>query len=192
MTTLTTLALIERISSLLRSEERKRYAVLGLQPVHVQALDYLNRCNRFSNTPVALTEYLGLTKGTVSQTLQVLVTKGYIEKQADKEDGRVVRLLLLDSGKQLLSDMQSVDAVKLAEQTVSKLSFASINEGLAATLHELQMANNAKSFGLCNSCRHFKEKANHYFCNFTQESMTQSDAQKICREHTLTEAAAIS
>jgi DNA-binding MarR family transcriptional regulator len=185
MTKLKTFALIERISSLLRSEQRKRYATLGLQPVHVQAMEYLDQCNRFNNTPRSLTKYLGLTKGTLSQTLKVLVRKGYIEKQTDAEDGRVVRLKLLESGKQLLDDIQPPDAFEQAEQTVSKSSFVSFNEALIVTLTELQRASNSSSFGLCNTCALFTEQDNHYFCNSRQESMTQDDAAKICRDHTL-------
>ena len=41
----------------------------------VLVLFYLNQANRFSNTPQALTEYLGLTKGTVSQTVLVLESR---------------------------------------------------------------------------------------------------------------------
>ncbi len=183
MTMVNTLALIERISSLLRSEERKRYAALGLQPVHVQVLEYLAECNRFSNTPIAVTEYLGLTKGTVSQTLQVLVRKGYIEKQPDKDDGRVVRLMLLEKGQQLLDTIHPNDVLKDAEQAISKTKFSSINEALAATLRELQKANDSNSFGLCRTCQYFTEQDSHYVCGLTQESLTQGDAEKICREH---------
>jgi len=48
MQELTTLKLIERISTLLRAEQRKKYSALGLQPLHIQTLDYLASCNRFS------------------------------------------------------------------------------------------------------------------------------------------------
>ena len=54
--------LIERMAALIRSEERKKCAEFGLQPVHLQVLDYLSRCNRYSDTPAALTNYLGMTR----------------------------------------------------------------------------------------------------------------------------------
>jgi MarR family transcriptional regulator, negative regulator of the multidrug operon emrRAB len=46
--------LIERMSALIRSEERRKCTELGLQPVHLQVMDYLSRCNRYSDTPAAL------------------------------------------------------------------------------------------------------------------------------------------
>ncbi len=105
MQELTTLKLIERISTLLRAEQRKKYSALGLQPVHVQTLDYLANCNRFSDTPAAVTDYMGLTKGTVSQTLQVLERKGYLEKIQDLIDKRIVHLKILPWGQQLLKSI---------------------------------------------------------------------------------------
>ena len=51
--------LIERMAALLRSEERKKCTSLGLQTVHLQALNYVSRCNKYSDTPAALTNSLG-------------------------------------------------------------------------------------------------------------------------------------
>lgn len=63
---------IERISSLRSSLVRKAATAAGLQFIHAEILEYLGRCNRYSNTAQALTEYLGLTKGSVSQSLKLL------------------------------------------------------------------------------------------------------------------------
>src|ERR1700758_2632729 len=93
------LELVERLGNLMRTELRKSGSDEGLQPVHVQALIYLSRANRYSNTPQALAEYLGLTKGTVSQTLLVLDRRGLIERYQDDVDRRVVRLRLSAAGK---------------------------------------------------------------------------------------------
>jgi DNA-binding MarR family transcriptional regulator len=90
---LTLFDLVERLSLLTRADLRQAGAAQGLQPVHLQVLFYLNQANRFSNTPQALTEYLGLTKGTVSQTVLVLARRKLLSRYADPRDGRVVRIL---------------------------------------------------------------------------------------------------
>ena len=99
--------LIERMAALIRSEERKKCTELGLQPVHLQVLDYLSRCNRYSDTPAALTNYLGMTRGTVSQTLLLLVNKGYIKKTTDAADRRMVHLSLLEEGSAILKQART-------------------------------------------------------------------------------------
>jgi len=185
MPDLTTFRLIERISTLLRSEQRKIYAALGLQPIHAQVIEFLAHCNRHSDTPAAVADYLGLTKGTVSQSLQVLERKGYIAKTADTEDGRVVHLSLLAAGVELAEKIRPLDVFSQAQQLVAQQEFTSLEVALQATLAALQTANQSKSFGLCHTCTHFSEVQNHYHCQLTDLPLTQADANKICREHRL-------
>ena len=98
--------LLERITGLLRNERRQLLASHGLQPVQFEALNYLAHCNRYSDTPMAVTEYLGQTKGTVSQTLKVLENKGLIVKIGDDKDKRVSHLKLTEAGKSLIDSQQ--------------------------------------------------------------------------------------
>lgn len=185
---LTSFQLLERISSLLLSEQRKRYLALGIQPVHAQVLEYLALCNRYSDTPAALTEYLGLTKGTVSQTLQVLERKGYLSKTPDPDDGRVVHLKLLSAGRELLSQIQPLDIFTEAEATLLQKDFKSLRHALWAMLEVLQKVNNSKSFGFCQSCIYYKETGQHMQCGLTGEPLSRNEVQKICREHRFPDA----
>jgi DNA-binding MarR family transcriptional regulator len=183
MPELTTLKLIERISTLLRAEQRKKYSSLGLQPVHVQTLDYLANCNRFSDTPAAVTDYLGLTKGTVSQTLQVLERKGYLEKIQDLVDKRIVHLKILPLGQQLLKSITPFDVFTKAEQAIANKQFDSISAALYEALVALQNVNDSHSFGHCKSCITFSEQDDHYYCLLMQQPLEQADLEKICREY---------
>lgn len=183
MLELTTLKLIERISTLLRSEQRKKYSTLGLQPVHVQTLNYLASCNRFSDTPAAVTDYLGLTKGTVSQTLQVLVRKGYLEKQQDSVDKRIVHLKILAPGQELLKSITPFDVFTKAEQAIANKQFDSINTALYEALVALQNVNGTNNFGQCKNCITFSEQDDHYYCLLMQQPLEQDDIEKICREY---------
>jgi len=180
---LETFKLIERISSLLRSEERKKYAAIGLQPVHGQVLEYLAKCNKYSNTHASVAEYLGLTKGTVSQSIQVLERKRFLQKTTDRSDGRIVHLSLTDAGRTLIEELRPLDIFKKAEAKVSRQEFDTIDNALQTTLGILQKFNQSKSFGLCRSCRYFGVEANHYQCKLTNEALDREDTDKICRDH---------
>lgn len=183
MQKLTTFKLIERISTLVRAEERKKYAALGLQPIHIQVLDYLSACNSYSNTAVGITEYFGLTKGTVSQTLQVLERKGYIEKYLDEEDARVTHLVLSKSGEDLLEEASHDDIFVQAQQAVLSKQYKTLDDALRMTLFTLQKNCDAKSFGSCSSCINFNIEDNHYICTETRLPVWQIETDKICREH---------
>lgn len=180
---LETFKLIERISSLLRSEERKKYAAIGLQPIHGQVLEYLSKCNKYSNTHASVAEYFGLTKGTVSQTIQILERKRFLEKNIDSVDGRVVHLSLSELGCKLIEELKPLDIFKHAETKVSRHEFSGIENALQTTLEVLQKVNQTKSFGVCRSCRHFSVEAHHYLCGLTEEALDRDDTDKICRDH---------
>ncbi|MGR8929796.1 MAG: MarR family winged helix-turn-helix transcriptional regulator [Gammaproteobacteria bacterium] len=184
MRELETFKLIERISSLLRSEERKKYAAIGLQPVHGQVLEYLAKCNRHSNTHASVAEYLGLTKGTVSQSIQLLERKQLLTKSPDTLDGRVVHLNLTEAGRRLIVALQPLDIFKQAEAKISRREFDTIDSALKSTLHLLQKVNQNKSFGLCKSCHYFGVEKNHYLCSLTDQALDREDTDKICKDHT--------
>lgn len=177
--------LIERMAALIRSEERKKCAELGLQPVHLQVLDYLSRCNRYSDTPAALTNYLGMTRGTVSQTVLLLVKKGYVKKTADKADRRVVHLSLLPEGETILKQARPSDLFKRASLIFKENAFVNHEIIFIEALTSLQKANRSQSFGLCRTCQHFTRLATGFHCGLTQESLSYSDSEKICQEHSI-------
>ena len=177
--------LIGSISALIRSEERKKCSEYGLQPVQLQALDYISRCNRYSDTPAALTKFLGLTKGTVSQTLLVLERKGYIEKITDSHDRRIVHLKLLPEGEKVLADAQPIDLYDRASTILNSNENAAYEEVFTQTLRALQKANRSQSFGMCKTCHHFTHVDDGFFCGLTKEPLSVSDSSKICQEHTV-------
>jgi MarR family transcriptional repressor of emrRAB len=176
---------IERMAALIRSEERKRCTELGLQPVHLQVLDYLSRCNRYSDTPAALANYLGMTRGTVSQTLLLLAKKGFIHKTADRNDRRVVHLSLLPEGEAVLRQARSTELFAKASLLFRENAFDNPEALFVKALSALQKANKSHSFGLCKTCQYFTKSSEGFTCGLTKEQLSQNDSEKICQEHSI-------
>jgi DNA-binding MarR family transcriptional regulator len=178
------LELVWCLGRLLSGELRSRGNATQLQPVHLQALLYLAQANRYSNTPQALTEYLGLTKGTVSQSLLLLYRRGLIERFTDAKDRRVVRLKLAERGEELLRQLSSEAQwdqalAPLAEETVTVAV-----DVLRSVLLNLQRIRGGRSFGVCRTCRHFRQETEGRFrCGLTGEPLSLADSSRICREH---------
>ncbi|KAB2833805.1 MAG: winged helix-turn-helix transcriptional regulator, partial [Candidatus Dadabacteria bacterium] len=176
-------SLIERLGNLLRAGERS--SGQGLLPVHVQMLSYLSVGNRYSDTPAAVTEFVGATKGTTSQSIGVLERKGYLRKRPDDEDGRVTHLSLTAKGKRFVENNfpppefgESIDGMKPAERE----SLARLLTGL---LVSLQRRNGGRMFGVCRTCRYFRKDAlpGSHQCGLTLEPLSEDESMKICREH---------
>jgi DNA-binding MarR family transcriptional regulator len=90
--------LIDRLERLARSASPRN----ALNPAQWEALQYLVRANHYSRTPAALADYLGSTRGTVSQTLIALEQKGYLTRETSTRDRRSINLHLTDRGEQAL------------------------------------------------------------------------------------------
>lgn len=175
--------LLERTAALLRAEERRLAGEFELHPVHIHALRYLARCNRYSDHPAAVTEYLGVTKGTASQTLRVLKERGLIDSHQDADDGRKQHLRPARSGARIVERCtpppQLVDALAGVRGDSGSLEVA-----LEELLRALQEANGFRPFGLCHSCRHLQRSGGRpkLRCGLTGEALDQRSTQRICRE----------
>lgn len=173
-------ALIERVGRLLSTEAHAE----GLLPVQWEALRYLHKANRFSRTAAALTAYLGLTKGTVSQTLKALESKGLVKKQIDLKDRRSKHLSLSTKGKRLLQR----DPLEVTVAAINELGSSSqraLNRSLESLLALRLAAQDRQPFGQCRDCRYFADRhpeGDPHFCQLLHEKLAAADAQAICYE----------
>ena len=172
--------LIERIGRLLSSDAHAG----GLRPVQWEALRYLGCANRFSRTPAALTAFLGLTKGTVSQTLNALEAKGLVAKHVDPKDRRSKRLSLSPSGRTLLA-LDPLAETAAAARRLPEPQRAALARGIESILSSRLDACHRKPFGQCRDCRHFACRhpggAPHY-CRLLDEPLAAGEQDLICHE----------
>ncbi len=166
---------IERLSALHRSLMRKFAATETLQFVHVEIIQYLSICNRYSDTTQALSEYLGQTKGSISQSLGFLEKEGYLKRHQDKKDKRVFHLTLTSKG---------IAVSDRLNQALNLQGIEKLDEALNSVLATLQKKNGLQSFGLCKTCQYNINQGKGTFqCGLTKEQLTLEDIEKICREH---------
>ncbi len=176
--------LAERLAALIRTAQRQAAAGLGLQPVHLQALQYLARANRYSNTPQSLADYLGMTKGTVSQSVLLLARKRLVSRYADEKDARVVRLALTEQGRELLRQVAPTAPWREVLQGVSPARLSSALRVLREVMTGLEKQLGRRGYGWCHSCRHCMHIAPRtYVCGLTREKLASREVRMICRLH---------
>lgn len=175
---------LERLTRLMRAGEHEG----GLNPAQWEALRYLSRANRFSNSPIALTRFLGSTKGTISQTIKALERKGFIAKTPRQDEGRSICLSLTPKGVEALRHDPLAEFSKSLDDLSGK-SRRRLAKGLADLLETDLKRREQPSFGICTSCRHFREKGREadgigpHSCMLFDVGLSQMDAQLICVEH---------
>jgi len=175
--------LLERLANLLRGELRQAGARFNLQPVHLEVLHYLSRCNRYSDTPAGVAEFLGLTKGTVSQSLLVLENKGFLVRRLDEDDQRKQHLLLTRRGSSLLQGVLPPTPLLDAALNLPADQAHALMPALRALLRGMQQYNERRIFGTCRGCRHLTQTGEGLRCGLTQDPLSAGDTQLICREY---------
>ncbi|MBL4671298.1 MAG: winged helix-turn-helix transcriptional regulator [Arenicella sp.] len=168
---------LERLNSLYKSQTRKAVNIEGIQLVHFEILQYLSICNHYSNTAQALSEYLGQTKGSISQSLKIIENLGHIERRPCTSDKRVVRLYVTKAG---LKSLQRVSK----DLALSASDAPSVVDLIKSSLMRWQTENHHHGFGQCKSCKYNIDLDNEGFrCGLTQDPLSKTDVNKICREH---------
>lgn len=174
--------LLERLGALFHLSVRENAVRHGLLPIHIQVLHYLAQANRYSDLPIAIAEYFGITRGTVSQTLAVLVRKGLLTKTPDSRHGKRVHFRLTPAGAAILEGSW----VGRVEQVLSDLPVdaAILEDTLRNLLLALQRINGQRAFGICRRCAHFLTGSEGARCGLTGEPLAIEQTVRICREWT--------
>ncbi len=179
------LELVSRLENLMRAEFRRAGNGYGLQPVHIHSMLFLQQANRFSNTPQALAEYLGLTKGTVSQSLLLLDRRGLVERYQDEMDKRVVRLRLSELGEAFLREANPTGLWNQATRDMSANRIRDSVSLLRSILHTVQGQSGKPLFGVCGACAYCQKKSQRItHCTWFGERLSIPETRKICREQT--------
>lgn len=168
--------LLDRLSRLTRELQ----FVDGLNPAQWEALRYIAQANQRSRSPTALADYLGATKGTVSQTLIALESKGLITRCKKTCDRRQVELCLTEAGEAMLAKdpMQTLErtAADMAEELGPELV-----KGLSRLLHDLQTRHQITEFGVCQDCSLFCVQSGAMDqCGKNGEMIPAAEKTKIC------------
>ena len=175
--------LIERLGNLVRADVRAVCHECGVRPGQLEVLRFLTQCNRYSDTPQAVTEFLGLTKGTVSQTIKVLEHKGLLSKKDDVADKRLVHLKPTVKGRRLVERTVPAKSLVSGLQHLAGSESKTVEKVLRDLLQSIQKANGYKTFAPCHTCRFNQQHDGRYFCGLTQEPLMDREVVLICREH---------
>jgi DNA-binding MarR family transcriptional regulator len=158
---------------------------LGLNPAQWEALRFLALANRRSRSPSALADFLGTTKGTASQTLIALESKGLVKRTRCVSDRRSVDLELTPQGVEMIGR----DPMGLVLDAVSELSEGeceTMNGVLGGLVTSLQRRIGLPEFGPCLDCAHFceaiaePEGQSGCRCALSQDELPQPDLDRVC------------
>jgi DNA-binding MarR family transcriptional regulator len=175
--------IIERLDRLGRLTRALQFCS-ALNPAQWEALRFLARANRYSCTPGALADYLGATKGTVSQTLMSLEEKGLVSRVRSTTDRRVVELALTPQGRRLLSD-DPLAPLELAAAELEPEVGQHLVKVLDRLFDDIQRRHDLREFGICWRCQNFiptsaTAEGGGHRCGLTGEPMSEAETGRLC------------
>ncbi|APX17949.1 MarR family transcriptional regulator (plasmid) [Phaeobacter inhibens] len=152
----------------------------SLNPAQYAALDYLARANRHSRAPSHVAEFLGTTRGTMSQTLKALARKGFVQEEPKTGDQRSISYALTAEG-MALAEAPSVIGTALSglEDRVTVALETALTDILRAALD----ARDGRAFGVCKNCRFHDAGPVHGYCTLLDLPLQHGDRDLICVEH---------
>jgi DNA-binding MarR family transcriptional regulator len=168
--------LADRLSRIIQAEEWDE----DLNPSQWTALTYLARANRFSRSPSQVSNFMGATRGTVSQTLKALARKGLIEETPSGGDKRSIAYGVTGDGEILLKRRSGLEA---AVSKMDEKEAEALMGGLETLVRTALKQRGQRPFGVCASCIHHQKKARGGFCKLLQEPLTAAETRQICHEH---------
>jgi DNA-binding MarR family transcriptional regulator len=177
------LDLLDRASRLVHSLQQAE----GLRPAQWEALRYLGQANRYSRSPSAVTAFLHATRSPVSQVINTLVARGLVEREPNPRDKRGVYLKVTEKGRHVLQ-RDPLNRVSAAVYALEDPAREAIEFGLDKFIGELQRGRAHPTFGICDSCRHFRsgdaagEVGGPHRCGLTHEPLSEDDSRMICVE----------
>lgn len=98
--------IMHQLLHLSKYQAMKRMEDVGLKPSQAGVLFVLNCEGRLSQRELA--EKIGITPPSMTVALRKLEDQGYIVKEPDKEDQRVIRILLSDKGKECIEELKGI------------------------------------------------------------------------------------
>ncbi|MGJ8617564.1 MAG: MarR family winged helix-turn-helix transcriptional regulator [Sulfitobacter sp.] len=150
-----------------------------LNPTQRAVLDYLGRANRFSRSPSHVAEYLGSTRGTVSQSLKSLSQKGYVTERRSTLDKRAISIELTAKGHAIarvdtpLTDVLSATPTEENDALLAALS---------RVLSDMLARNNGRAFGICKTCKYNNTTSDGGYCTLLSEPLLPVETTQICFE----------
>jgi len=160
----------------------------GLNAAQWTALRYFRRANRFSRTVSAFALYHGTTRGTASQTIKTLATKGYLRRRPLEHDQRSFRLELTPKGRRAL-ELDPLDEYVSAARALTEEERIALARGLGRMLERMRTGRERPVFGECTSCRHLRaqgecpEVEDGYRCALQEERLERDDLAALCVDY---------
>lgn len=178
---------LAKLGIALRSEARSGALSRGMSPTQGEILAFVLRRPGASLSDVA--EALAVTRPTVSDAIDTLARKGFIEKRRAERDPRMLFLTLTEAGRtEAELAAQWPDALLGAVDTLTPEEQEVWFRGLVKMLRALLDSGAIQAARMCTTCAHYQPTARgsngaSHHCTLLDLPLPELDLRIDCTEH---------
>ncbi|WP_034041839.1 MarR family winged helix-turn-helix transcriptional regulator [Wocania ichthyoenteri] len=174
---------LERISEAFKVLLWEKAKLLGLSPIQIQILIFINYHKiEFCNVSHLAKEF-NVTKPTISDAVKVLVNKGFIKKVYSTSDSRSYAIQLSDSGKAIVTETENfAHPLKKQLNGIDNEDLESTFKTLSKLIYKLNQIGVLTVQRTCYACKFYQKNDNQHFCNLLEKELHNSEIRIDCGE----------
>ena len=154
----------------------------GLTAGQWTCLRFFARANDSTRTPSGFASFQATTRGTASQIVKSLESRGLITRTRSDRDRRRVCFDLTENGRAMLAHDPLRDLIRVIDglETGESETFLRTLSRLASALAGRR---NVPAFGTCRDCCHFATSGDSAYCACMAAELAPDDIDRLCASY---------
>lgn len=174
---------LERISLVFRSLLWEHAKTLGISPIQIQILIFVQHHPESLCTVSYLAQEFMVTKPTISDAVKVLHKKKMINKVPSILDRRAYTISLTEQGQDLVSQTESFAApMRAISETLSPEEQRTFFAYIGRIIYDLNQNGILSVQRTCYACAHYKQKDGGDYCRLIGIPLKKEDIRLDCPE----------
>ena len=174
---------LERIAEAFRVLLWQHAKVVGLSPIQIQILVFLQHHEAGLCHVSHLAKEFNMTKATISDAIKALHQKKLVDKQPSSRDSRSYTIVLTDQGRQQVQSTENfADPIRSILGQWDDASLEALFSKLSPLIYELHSKGILSVQRTCMACTFHEKKGAVHFCNLLQKPLSEGEIRVDCPE----------
>ncbi|MEP5613241.1 MAG: MarR family transcriptional regulator [Cyclobacteriaceae bacterium] len=179
----------ERIAEVFRVLLWNHAKELGLSPIQIQLLIFLESHAIELCTVSHLAKEFNMTKPTISDAVKVLVQKDLITKVAGDGDARSYAMTLSKQGDQVIKQVKGFTTpLEKSVNELGKSEKEALYQSITKLIFQLNKDEIISVQRTCFACRFHEKKKEGHYCHFIKEDLRDHEIRLDCGDFVLADS----
>ena len=175
---------LERVSEVFRVLLWEHSKVIGLSPIQIQILIFINHHREELCNVSHLAKEFNLTKPTISDAIRILNQKKLIDKHISPTDKRAYSISLTSEGKEIVDQTESfANPIKNLLGKLDNNELENLFGSLGKLIYELNRKGLLTVQRTCYGCKFYEKKQKGHYCHFMQKALLNKEIRLDCSEY---------